>query len=204
MKAIDAATLSSADALSLDILRRNLERSIEAARFPDHLLPINQFYNLAAQLAQLGTGTGAQPFRTVADYDNWAQARRADSGAVRPGDRQHARGRDEGRGTQPDVLMTKVLSQLDALAVAKARGQPVLEAGRELPRRLLGRRPQPPDRRLSHPDRRYRAAGLRTRLRDYIRDDYLPNCRKTVGLDALPDGAGLVRLEGAGDHHHLR
>lgn len=187
VQAIDAKTLSEADALSVDILRRNLERSIEAARFPDHLMPINQFYNLAAQLAQLGTGTGAQPFKTVADYDNWAK-RAAQIPALF--DQAIANMREGVRKgyTQPDVLMIKTLSQLDALAVAQPEDSLFWKPVTSFPDGF------------SEADRSRLTANYRTliagtvlpayvRLRDYIRDEYLPNCRKTVGLNGVPDGA---------------
>jgi uncharacterized protein (DUF885 family) len=40
------------------------------------------------------------------------------------------------------------------------------------------------------------------KLLGYMRDEYLPKCRLTVGLDALPDGAALVRVQGSRDHDH--
>ena len=59
------------DRLSYDIFTLNRESELEELKFPDHLLPINQFYNIANQFAQLGSGTSAQPFETVKDYDDW-------------------------------------------------------------------------------------------------------------------------------------
>lgn len=187
VKAIDPAGLSAADALSLNILRRNLERSIEAARFPDHLIPINQFYNLAAQLAQLGTGTGAQPFRTVTDYQHWAK-RAAQIPALF--DQAIANMREGvAKGVvQPEVLMTKVLSQLDALAVARPEDSLFWQPVSRFPDHF----PETDRARLVSEYRQLIATAVLpayARLRDYIRDDYLPKCRKTVGLDALPDGA---------------
>src|SRR3546814_2556943 len=35
------------------------------------ILPLYQFRNMASTFAMLGAGTGAQPFRSVRDYDNW-------------------------------------------------------------------------------------------------------------------------------------
>ena len=35
------------------------------------MLPVNQMGSIATFAAQLGSGTGAQPFKTVKDYDNW-------------------------------------------------------------------------------------------------------------------------------------
>lgn len=185
--AIDRATLSAGDALSLDILRRNLQRSIEASTYPEHLLPINQFYNLAAQLAQLGTGTGAQPFKTAADYDNWAK-RAAQIPVLFD---QAIANMREGLAagiSQPDVLMVKVLKQLDALAVARPEDSLFWKPIANFPAAVSD-----DDRARLTADYRKLIAGqvlpAYVRLRDYIRSDYLPNCRNTVGLSALPGGA---------------
>ena len=187
VKAIDAAALTEADRLSVDILRRQLERSIEAARFPEHLIPINQFYNPAAQLAQLGTGTGAQPFKTVADYANWARRAAQIPALFDQAIANMREGAAKGY-TQPDVLMIKVLSQLDALAVAKPEDSLFWKPVTAFPDRF-----SEADRSRLTADYRALIAGTvlpaYVRLRDYIRDDYLPVCRKSVGLDALPDGA---------------
>lgn len=187
VKAIDPAALTEADRLSVDILRRQLERSIEAARFPEHLIPINQFYNPAAQLAQLGTGTGAQPFKTVADYDNWARRAAQIPALFDQAIANMREGAAKGY-TQPDVLMIKVLSQLDALAVAKPEDSLFWKPVTAFPESF-----SEADRSRLTADYRALIAGTvlpaYVRLRDYVRDDYLPVCRKSVGLDALPDGA---------------
>ena len=63
--------LSGQDRLSYDIFVKNAKDSLEGEQFPGHLMPMNQFTNLAGFAAQLGSGTGPQPFKTVKDYDNW-------------------------------------------------------------------------------------------------------------------------------------
>ena len=72
--------LTGQDRLSYDIFTLNRESALEELEFPDRLLPIDQFYNIANFIAQFGSGQGAQPFRSVKDYDDWlsraAKARR--------------------------------------------------------------------------------------------------------------------------------
>jgi uncharacterized protein (DUF885 family) len=80
-KAVGPARLSGQDRLSYDIFTLNRESALEELQFPDRLLPIDQFYNIANSFAQLGSGQSAQPFRTVKDYDDWL-ARAAKSPAV--------------------------------------------------------------------------------------------------------------------------
>ena len=70
-QAYDADALPVQDRISLEVFLRERRESLEGDRFPGHLIPINQFYNIAGLLAQLGSGTSAQPFASVKDYEDW-------------------------------------------------------------------------------------------------------------------------------------
>ncbi len=96
IRAIDPATLGPADRISYEMFVYEREREVRGERFPQELLPINQAGSLLTLMPALGSGTNAQPFKTVQDYDNWLKrstACRVDG----PGDREHARGRRAGR-----------------------------------------------------------------------------------------------------------
>lgn len=183
---VDVSRLGAQDRLSVEIFRRGREKALEGERFPEHLLPLNQFYSFSSTLAQLGSGTSAQPFRTVQDYDHWL-ARMAQMPALF--DQAIANMREGiAKGVvQPRALMDKVVPQLDALIVADPRDslfwQPVAKMPTEFPAgdrerltaayaKAIGEQVMP----------------AYTRLRDFIRDEYLPKARSTHGLDALPDG----------------
>src|SRR5690348_15624113 len=72
-RAIGTDGLTGQDRLSYEIFTLNRESQLDELKFPERLLPIDQFYNIANQLAQLGSGESAQPFATVKDYDDWLQ-----------------------------------------------------------------------------------------------------------------------------------
>lgn len=187
VQAIDPNAVGDADRLSLDILRRGLERSIEARRYPEHLLPINQFYNLASQLAQLGSGTSAQPFKTVQDYERWAQ-RAARIPALFDQVIANLREGLAAGVAQPDVLMVKSLAQIEALATERPQDSLFWKPIAAFPDSIGADDRQ----RLSLVYEQLIATELLPayrRLADYIRRDYLPRARHSVGLDALPDGA---------------
>ena len=78
------------------------------------MLPVDQMGSIATFAAQLGNGTGAQPFKTVKDYDNWlARGNRipvlVDSIIV---DMQAGIAAGV---VQPKALMVKVVPQYDAI-----------------------------------------------------------------------------------------
>ncbi|HTD28325.1 MAG TPA: DUF885 family protein, partial [Xanthomonadaceae bacterium] len=70
-KAIGSDGLSGQALLSYNIFIKQQQDQIDGIRFHNEYLPIDQFNNLALLTVQLGSGTDAQPFATVKDYDNW-------------------------------------------------------------------------------------------------------------------------------------
>ncbi|MGI9246931.1 MAG: DUF885 domain-containing protein, partial [Steroidobacteraceae bacterium] len=117
IEAIDRTRLPPQDQLSYDIFRSAREREIEGFRFPDELLPLNQFYSTPNTFVQLGSGNGMQPFKTVQDYDNFLA--RLD-GFVQWTDQAIVNMRQGiARGyTLPRVLAERTLPQLQAQVVA--------------------------------------------------------------------------------------
>ena len=72
---IDVSALESGDRLSYEIFKAARELEIEGFRYPDHLLPLNQFYSTPNFFAQLGSGKSIQPFATVKDYEDFLSVR---------------------------------------------------------------------------------------------------------------------------------
>jgi uncharacterized protein (DUF885 family) len=186
-KAIGPKALSGQDRLSYDVFTLNRESALEELKFPDRLLPIDQFYNIANMLAQLGSGQGAQPFRSVKDYDDWL-SRASKAPAIF--DQAIANMRDGVKQgiVQPRVLMEKVIPQLDANIVA--------DAEKSIFWGPIAKFPQD----FSDADKQRLTAAFRTligtqlvpsyqRLRDYISGEYLAKSRDTFGMGALPNGA---------------
>ena len=69
IQSIDSSKLQGQDLLSYEIFKRDREEVLEGLRFPGHLLPINQSFSIPNFFAQLGSGKGIHPFKTLKDYD---------------------------------------------------------------------------------------------------------------------------------------
>src|SRR6185312_4741847 len=69
--AIDSSKLDAEHKISFRIFRYELQMDLEELRFPDNLMPINQFWAFTLDLPQLGSGQGNQPFKTVKDYNDF-------------------------------------------------------------------------------------------------------------------------------------
>jgi len=185
-RGFDPATLSPADRISWDIFVRERERMRAAERFPDYLLPINQAGSLLTAMPALGSGRNAQPFDTTQDYEEWLK--RLD-GLVVWIDQAIANMRvGVTRGiVQPRPVMEKVLPQVEAMIVEAPSDSLYFAPLREFPATV----PEADRARL----RDAYSVAIRDelvpayrRLRDFIRDEYLPQTRSSVGWSALPDG----------------
>ncbi len=186
ISAVDPAPLSAQDQLSIAIFKRDLQSEIEASRYPSHLIPLNQFYSTPSLMAQLGSGTSAQPFKTIEDYDNWLQ-RAAQIPVLFDQMIANMREGVAAGVVQPRVLMEKVVPQLDALILPDPMQtlfyRPVAAMPDSIPE---GERARLRTAYLDLIQRQLMPAYVE--LRDFVRDDYLPKTRDSVGLDALPGG----------------
>ena len=185
-KAIDPAALSPADRISYDIFVGERERERASQRFPSHLLPINQARSLLTLMPALGSGRNAQPFDTVEDYERWLK--RLDGMVVWMDQAivNMREGMDRGV-VQPRPVMEKVLPQLEAMIVTQPEKSLFFAPVRAFPDTIGAADRE----RLTAA---YTAAIRDTvtpafvRLRDFVRDEYLPITRSTVAWSALPDG----------------
>lgn len=186
IKAIDPSALDGQARISYDIFVRNLEMELEGEQFPSWQLPINQFFSIPNWVALLGSGTNAQPFKTVKDYDDWL-SRAGKLPAIFDQAIANMREGIAAGVVQPKVLMEKVIPQLDALIKDKPEETTFWKPIENLPKDFSDADKQ----RLTEAYRKLIAEQLTpayTRLRDYTKDEYLPKGRDTVALSALPNG----------------
>jgi uncharacterized protein (DUF885 family) len=186
LRAVDPAHLDAEDRVSYESFKYGRELAVEGYRYRNELLPINQFSSLATRFAELGTGTGAHPFATTADYDHFLARM---GGFVDWVDQAIANlrlGVDKGI-VLPKVVVEATLPQLEEIGVEDPRQslfwRPILSFPAGLPvadrRRLI--------------DDYARALGENVlpayrRLHDYLEDEYLPHARSRVGWSELPAG----------------
>ena len=178
--------LSSADRLSLDIFISELETSIAGEQFPAELVPINQFQSLPTLMPVLGSGTSAQPFATVEDYDRWLR-RVGDYVIWSDQAIVNMRRGIEQRVTYPRLLMEKVLPQLAAIIAADPQQSLFYQPIANFPDSI----PAADRQRLDDAFRRAIAEQINPayrRLHDFVRDEYLKAARTSVAWTAMPDG----------------
>ena len=186
IEGVGSAGLGGQDLLSYEIFVRNAKSSLEGEKFRDWMMPVNQMASTASYAVMLGSGSSAQPFKTVKDYDNWL-ARGNRLPVLFDTDIANMREGMKAGVVQPRALMVKVIPQLDALIKDKPedtlfwgpiKAMPADFSANDKQRLTDAYRTMIADRMLPA----YR------KLRAFINDEYLPATRDSVGLDKLPDG----------------
>ena len=124
LDALDIAALDATQRNSVATLRFNLElaRERHATGFAakQALMPLNQFKGLHLELAQLGSGSGVQPFATAADHEAWLARAAQWPHWVDIAIANMRRGIAEGV-VLPRVIAERVLPQLEAHIVDDPR-----------------------------------------------------------------------------------
>lgn len=183
--AIPDAGLSPAELADKAILLRTLTEQAEAARFGERTMNISTLGSWFTFLPEL---SNLVPLRTKADYVSYT-ARIAQ--VPRVNDEQLAMAREAVKGgfVQPCATLTTVEKSITG-AIAADPAQSRFYAPYA--------RPKPFD--MSEADwqaMQVRAKAIVTdginpawrKTADFFRTEYLPKCRKTVGIATLPDGA---------------
>jgi uncharacterized protein (DUF885 family) len=193
LRGIDRAKLSPVDRIAFDVFRADNEVELRgyapAILAVAELMPINHFRGLQTFYPEFASGEGAAPFKTVADYDNNLKRNVEYARVI---DRMIARAREGMRAgiTSPRLVVENVIGQLDNLIRPKVAQSifyaPVTKFPDAVP---AGDRA-----------RLIAAYGAQVtgvidpaheRLRAFLRNEYLPRARSTVGLSAVPGGAAL-------------
>jgi uncharacterized protein (DUF885 family) len=206
---IDPAQLSQADLLSMKVMQWDCEVKLEGLQNPlvittspiynlpsFELTPLIQVQSLHLYVAQLGAGGSVHPFNTVKDYEDWLK--RLDD-YIAFLDTSIANMKE---GIAKGIVLPKVLTEKTIVQLEEFITKPVEE-------HLFFRPIQSMPEGISQSDRD-RLAGeyqnvietkLRpkyTELKQFLVAEYLPVCRTTSGIGALPNGAAtynyLIKL----------
>jgi uncharacterized protein (DUF885 family) len=192
---IDRARLTPEERISYDVFK--WQRGLDLKGFQQPLLrtteerPIDHFSGFQVFVPDLSSGEGAAPFKTVADYEN--NLKRL-AGYIVYLDRAIGRMR-QGMAdgiVQPKLVMRNVVDQLDGLLAGNVEASTFYKPVTKFP---AGISPADQARLKSEYAAfiRDRLNPAHVRLRDFIKNVYLPKCRDSVGLGAMPGGAELYR-----------
>jgi len=109
------ADLSESEQLSKAILNWDCDMNLRQMSFKnDLLMPINQMWTLNLSVGQLASGSSAQPFKTVEDYQNWLKRLEGYNTWLLSAKKRMEEGMNDGF-VLPKSLIKKVIPQFDVL-----------------------------------------------------------------------------------------
>ena len=200
----DRDQLNDNDKISYDIFKREMEMSIEglgyhylisSALADEDYIPFNQFWGLPLTLGQMGSGSGIQPFKTVADYDNWIKRATAFS-AWSDSAITYFRKGIAANYILPHALVLKMIPQMQAMLTDTASKSIFYGPITNLPKDFS----DSDKKRLTEAYVKLinqQIVPSYKKLGAFLQNEYLPKARTTSGISALPNGdkyyAFLVR-----------
>jgi len=191
LRAIDRSRLDATDQLAYDTFEWQTRESLRLLTDKPLLLslevrPIDHFSGVHLWYPDIASGKGAAPFNTVADYENNLK-RNAQYAALL--DECIARFRQGMREkiVQPRLTIRNVIDQLDAQIGQGVENSTFYGPVRQFPASV----PAEDQKRL----RAAYAAQVKTvlipaetRLRNFLKSEYLPAARSSIGLSRMKDG----------------
>ena len=184
--ALNVKQLSPADQLTFALLENQVKAQLDSMKYPGDLLPLDQYGGLPVYIAQFGSGQDIQPLKTVENYRNYLKRldklpRWVDQAIT------NMRAGIERGIVQPRVLIERALPALEALTKNDLDKSTFNMAIRNMPATF------------SAADREKLAAEYRdaieqrlvpamSKMVEFLNKEYLPKCRTTSGIDAVPNG----------------
>lgn len=187
-EAIDSAGLSTQDALSRELMIRNLRQDIDTAQFKPWEMPIDQMDGPHLDLPGMMT---LMPFNRARDYENYLSRLHQVPRVLDQVISNMKQGMQD-RLMPPRFLLEKVAVQIQEIADQNPDTSPFAKPIAKFPDSVSAADQQ-----------RLRSAVLTTikkeilpaykRLENFVRDEYAPKGRTEPGVWSLPDGAARYR-----------
>lgn len=186
LQAYDRSKLTDNQRISYDILSWECSINLEDLQFPGELIPINQFDCLPLTMGQFAGGTSGQPFKTVKDYEDWMK--RVDGFVAWCDTAVVNMRRGMGSGyVLPKVLAEKIVPQMASFDHGPAEKHLYYSPIKAMPESF-----SPADReRLTAAYRQMieqKIIPVYQRLHTFIEKEYVPACRASSGISAIPQG----------------
>ena len=183
LESIERDDLSEESQLNHDIFKIQIENAIRSYELNDHLLPLNGWWDYHAVFADLANRV---PLNTIEDYKNYLSRLSAFPG-YNSGYIERMRAGLELGFVRPKAVFEDYLASVEAHIVDDAEESNLFEPFKEFPEGV------------SEEDRdRLRSEALDVladtvvpefeRLRDFLRDEYIPGAADEIGITSVPAG----------------
>ena len=195
LKAIDRAALTPTNKIAYDVFKRNKEQALKGLA-PDMLAltavrPINHFFGIHTFYPTFASGKGAAPFKTVEDYENNLKRTKEFVQNLDISIAKFYEGMESGV-VETKLTIRNVIEQLDTQLAQSQDETPYMAPVQNFPEGF------------SDADKTRLTAAYAsmvqdeirpayTRLRDFLKNDYLAVAREGVGLSYMKGGDKLYK-----------
>jgi uncharacterized protein (DUF885 family) len=189
-EAIDTTGFPEQEALNKTLMVRDLQMTVEGARFKPWEMPVLQTNGVQIDLPQL---VSILSFKTVKDYDDYISRLKQVPRLFDETEIQMRKGMADGL-MPPRILLEEVVGQANGIAMKAPDASPFAQPFAKFPEAIP-----------AVEQKRLREEGLAA-IRDsvtpayvkftaFVRDEYAPKGRSEPGVWALPDGAALYAFD---------
>ena len=185
---IDRSKLTGQDVISYDLFLRDKKLNVEGQRFPIEYMPIDQMNGVQITFGQLA---GSTPFRSTKDYRDYISRLAAFARQIDQTIALMKRGM-ETKWLPPAVPLRSVPAQLEGQIAADSTKSPFFDPFARFPQDLSGIERAS----LIESGRKVideSVTPAQKKLDVFIKEIYLPACRKDVGASSLPDGEAFYQ-----------
>lgn len=180
------ADLSESEKLSKAILAWECDINLEGFKFRKDLMPISQKSSMTLTIGQLASGTSAQPFKTVKDYDNWLKRLDSYVDNLESAEVKMREGIKKGY-VFPKSLIEKTIPQFESFAKADVENHLFYGPVKNIPETFSA-------------DEKKNITAAYTKIIknkiipahkkmvNFISNEYLPAGRATSGISDIPNG----------------
>ncbi len=189
------ADLTESQQMSKAVLDWDCDMALAQASYKnDLLMPINQMWTINLTMGQLASGSSAQPFKTVEDYDNWLSRLDKYNTWLQSAKERMQQGMNEGY-VLPKSLIKKVIPQFESLTIVKTSPEGITDFSEHLFYSPINTLPAD----FSDTDKTRLTEAYSNMLNDklipsfkamyeFLNSDYLAAGRESSGISDIPNG----------------
>ncbi|MDP2541479.1 DUF885 domain-containing protein [Tenacibaculum discolor] len=194
------ADLNESQQMSKAVLDWDCDMALAQASYKnDLLMPINQMWTINLTMGQLASGSSAQPFKTVEDYDNWLSRLDKYNTWLQSAKERMQQGIKEGY-ILPKSLIKKVIPQFESLTVVKKSSEGITDFSEHLFYSPINTLPAD----FSDADKTRLTEAYSNMLNDklipsfkamyeFLNSDYLAAGRESSGISDIPNGTAYYQ-----------
>ncbi|MGO4770812.1 DUF885 family protein [Flavobacterium sp. W22_SRS_FK3] len=182
----DDSDLSASEKMSKEVLKWECEINLKGFDFRQDYLPLDQMWTVNLIMGQLASGTSAQPFKSVKDYQNWLQ--RIDEYLLWLSTAKEKMNKGMALGyVLPKALIVKMIPQFEAIAKENIASNLFYSPIKVMPKSF------------SEKDKKELTAAYTSQIQNkiipaynnmylFLKNDYLKKGRTSSGISAIPHG----------------